>query len=253
MANFKILRYFLAFSYKGTNYHGWQRQPNATSVQEMLEKCLLQLLDKEITINGSSRTDTGVHAKVQFAHFDTTEIDIGNLVYRMNSWLPKDIAVKEIYQVSDERHSRFDATSRAYCYRINQEKDVFNFETSLFYNKELDFDKMNRAASLLLKHNDFQCFSKVKTEVNNYKCDITRAEWLKNAAHWEFHIEANRFLRGMVRAIVGTLFELGQGKMELDEFQMVLESKDRNKAGANVKAHGLTLEKVNYPEAYFNV
>lgn len=219
----------------------------------MLEKCLLQLLNKEITINGSSRTDTGVHAKVQFAHFDTDEINTENLAYRMNSWLPKDIAVKQIYAVPQEFHSRFDATSRAYCYRINQEKDVFNFETSLFYNNELDFDIMNQAASLLLTHDDFQCFSKVKTEVNNYLCDISKAEWIKNGDHWEFHIEANRFLRGMVRAIVGTLFEIGIGKIELNNFQEILDSKDRNKAGVNVKAHGLTLEKVNYPEGYFNV
>lgn len=247
------MRYFLAFSYKGTHYHGWQRQPNAQSVQEVLESCLLQVLNQEITVNGSSRTDTGVHAKLQFAHFDAEEFNLENLVYRMNSWLPKDIAISNVYKVSDECHSRFDAISREYCYRINRSKDVFNYETSLYFNKELDFNKMNTAAKLLLHHDDFQCFSKVKTEVNNYLCQITKAEWIKNEGIWEFHIEANRFLRGMVRAIVGTLLKVGMGKMDLIDFQKVLDSKDRGKAGANVKPHGLTLEKVNYPSAYFNV
>lgn len=247
------MRHFLCFSYKGTAYHGWQRQPNAISVQEVLEKCLFQLLGEEITVNGSSRTDTGVHAKVQYAHFDSPQKLSPNLVYKMNSWLPADIAISAIYSVSPECHSRFDAIQRIYCYRLNQEKDVFSNETSLFYPKPMNFDKMNDAAQLLLSHRDFQCFSKVKTEVNNYNCVISRAIWQKNNSTWEFHIEANRFLRGMVRAIVGTLLEVGVGKIDKNEFQKILASKDRSQAGANVKAHGLTLEQVIYPKGYFDV
>lgn len=245
------LRYFLEFAYKGTNYHGWQRQPNATTVQELIEVCIEQVLRSKITLNGSSRTDTGVHAAHQVAHFDT-EIEISNnFVFRLNSCLPKDIAILALHLKDDNCHSRFDASERSYIYRLHTHKNPFLVDTSLHFSKPLDFDLMNQAAALMLDHSNFECFSKVRTEVNNFNCDIREAEWLFSDHTMEFKITANRFLRGMVRAIVGTLLEVGQGKRSLQDFQDILNSNDRSKAGANVKAHGLTLEKVAYPKGYF--
>lgn len=247
------MRYFLEFAYKGTQYHGWQRQPNAFTVQEALEACFAQVLRTKITINGSSRTDTGVHAAHQMAHFDVEQVLPTNFVYRINSSLPKDIAIIDVHLKDEACHSRFDALERTYKYRIHTQKNPFLFETSLFYPKELDFSLMNEAALLLLDHTDFECFSKVKTDVFTFDCDIKEAYWYQNGNNWEFKIRSNRFLRGMVRAIVGTLLEIGQGKRSVKNFQDVLTSRNRANAGSNVKAHGLTLEKVEYPKDYFTI
>lgn len=249
------MRYFIEIGYLGTNYHGWQIQPNANSIQEELEKSLSTVLNLPIRIHGSSRTDTGVHARQQFAHIDleSLSISVSDLVWRLNSFLPKDISINGIHSLSETAHARFDATDRKYIYRINLEKDPFVLRNSLYFRKPLDLPMMNAAAQILFKHKDFQCFSKVKTEVNNFICTMEIAEWRQNGANLEFHIKANRFLRGMVRAVVGTLLDVGLGKISLEGFEDIILSKDRTKAGGAVKAHGLTLEEVNYPLNYFEV
>ncbi len=246
------MRFFLELAYNGKSYHGWQVQNNARTVQGELEIAFLHLMREKITINGSSRTDTGVHARQQYAHFDTLQVfDIPKMIYKLNSYLGDDIRVKQILKVDISMHSRFDAISRKYIYQLIREKDPFQFENALYFNRYIDFQEMNVAAQILLKHTDFQCFSKVKTEVNNFNCDIQRAEWVQNGNIWEFHIQANRFLRGMVRAIVGTLIEVGLGKLSMADFENVIISKNRNEAGAAVEAKGLFLTEVNYPKSYF--
>ncbi|AWV98420.1 tRNA pseudouridine(38-40) synthase TruA [Arcticibacterium luteifluviistationis] len=247
------MRYFFEISYLGTHYHGWQIQPREISIQECIEKGLAKILQTEIRINGSSRTDTGVHARQQYAHVEIEDLkmSIGDLTWKLNSYLPKDISINRIVAVSNEKHSRFDATDRKYIYRINLQKDPFCIENSLYFRKDLDVDKMNEVSKLLLNHSNFQCFSKVRTEVNNFICDIQKAEWILKGHNLEFHVKSNRFLRGMVRAIVGTLLDVGLGKVSQEDFQAILNSQDRRNAGSAAKAHGLTLEEVNYPENYF--
>ena len=247
------MRLFIEVSYLGKNYHGWQIQPNAITIQEMLEDGLSKLSGKPVRIHGSSRTDSGVHARQQFAHVDLEELPMkpGDLVWKMNSFLPADISVIRIIPVSQEAHSRFDAISRKYIYRISMKKNVFRIEDVLYFRKEPDVKRMNEAAQIVFQHTDFQCFSKVKTDVNNFDCEIMEAEWQWNEDILEFHIKANRFLRGMVRAIVGTLLDVGLGKMNSQEFENIILSKSRNRAGVAAEAHGLTLEEVNYPEKYF--
>ncbi len=247
------MRYFLEISYLGIHYFGWQIQPNQISIQEHLEKALSAILQEPIRIHGSSRTDTGVHAKQQFAHFDFGELNdsIKDLKWKLNSFLPKDIAIIDIHHASTTSHSRFDAINRKYIYRVNLTKDPFAIDNSLYFRKDLDVDLMNAAAKLLLNNANYQCFSKVRTEVNNYICQIELAEWKQKDSHLEFHIKSNRFLRGMVRAIVGTLLDIGQGKIKIHDFQKIIDSKDRRNAGSAAKAHGLTLEEVNYPPNYF--
>lgn len=245
------MRYIIELGYKGTHFHGWQRQPNAISVQEVLEDALSKLLNEKIAIVGSSRTDTGVHARQQFAHFDTSKvIDCQLLTSKLNAFLREDIVVYSIYKSSQETHTRFDAIFRKYIYRIETQKNPFSSDFVLFFYPKLDVNQMNKAAALLLEHTDFECFSKVKTNVNSFECKISEAIWVQNGTLLEFHIQANRFLRGMVRAIVGTLLDVGIGKISEIEFKEILNSKNRNKAGKNVEAKGLTLEKVGFPENY---
>lgn len=243
------MRYFIECAYRGTNYSGWQIQINALSVQELVEKALSTLLKHKIEITGSSRTDTGVHAMQQFAHFEIeTEIeDCDNLVYRMNKLLPFDISVQKIFKVADEYHSRFEALSRKYEYRISKKKNPFQRGLSFEFNGNLDIESMNEASRILFKHIDYQCFSKIKTEVLTFNCTILEAQWKeeKNDS-LVFHIKANRFLRGMVRAIVGTLLEVGTGKISVSDFEQIILSKDRKKAGWSVPAEGLFLMEVNY-------
>ena len=199
------MRYFIKFSYKGTNYHGWQYQPNATSVQETLTKALCVVLNSELEIMGAGRTDTGVHAKEMFAHFDfDKEIEAQALIHKLNSFLPKDIAVSDVIPVHEDAHARFDATKRTYEYHINTAKNVFLEELSWYYHQKLDVNLMNEAAKILLKHTDFQCFSKVHTDVNTFNCKISEAYWKEANNQLIFTISADRFLRNMVRAIVGT-------------------------------------------------
>lgn len=242
------MRFFIQLSYNGTNYHGWQIQPNATSVQETLTKALNVVLnEKNIVIMGAGRTDTGVHASKMFAHFDyEKEIDSKTVVHKLNSYLPKDIAVSEIINVDENAHARFDAKQRTYEYKINLSKNVFLDELSWYYNKELDVEAMNDAASLLMEFIDFQCFSKVHTDVNTFNCAITQAFWKKENDQLIFTISADRFLRNMVRSIVGTLVNVGLGKISKADFQKIIESKDRKKAGFSVPACGLYLTEIKY-------
>ena len=243
------MRYFIECAYKGTNYSGWQIQINALTVQEVIEKALSTLLKHKIDMTGSSRTDTGVHAMQQFAHFEMEEeiIDCENLVYRINKLLPFDISVQKIFKVADDYHSRFEAISRKYEYRISRKKNPFQKGLSYEFNGNLDIERMNEASRILFKHIDYQCFSKIKTEVLTFNCTILEAQWKeeKNDS-LVFHIKANRFLRGMVRAIVGTLLEVGTGKISVSDFERIILSKDRKKAGWSVPAEGLFLMEVNY-------
>ena len=206
---------------------------------------------------GAGRTDTGVHAKEMYAHFDfETPFDIQNIVHKLNSFLPKDIVVYSIFPVADEAHTRFDATKRTYEYHINTFKDAFLQEQSWYFHQKLDLDLMNQAANLLLKHTDFQSFSKVNTDVNTFDCSIFEAYWTRCGAGQSgakqenntliFTISANRFLRNMVRSIVGTLINIGLHKITLDDFETIIESKNRDKAGFSVPAHGLYLTKIEY-------
>ena len=241
------MRYFIKLAYNGKNYHGWQCQPNAASVQETVNKAVSVILNFEITIMGAGRTDTGVHAKEMFAHFDfETPIDTAILVHKLNSYLPKDIVVYDIFPVQTDNHARFNATKRTYEYHINSFKDAFLQDESWYFHQELDINLMNKAAKLLLNYEDFQCFSKVNTEVNTFDCTIFEAHWKEEKNKLVFTISANRFLRNMVRAIVGTLVNIGLRKITLEDFDTIIRSKDREKAGFSVPAHGLYLTKIDY-------
>lgn len=241
------MKYFIKLAYNGTHYHGWQYQPNAASVQETMNKAFSVLLNTTINLMGAGRTDTGVHAKEMFAHFDfETPFDIPSLVHKLNSYLPKDIVIYEIIPVHDAAHTRFDATKRTYEYHINTFKDVFSQEQSWYFHQKLDIDIMNEAAQLLFNHTDFQCFSKVNTDVNTFDCTIFEAYWKQENGNLIFTISANRFLRNMVRAIVGTLVNIGLHKITLADFTAIIEGKNRDKAGFSVPAHGLYLTKIEY-------
>ena len=241
------MRYFIELAYNGTNYHGWQYQPNAVSVQETLNDALSTILKNSIDIVGAGRTDTGVHAKQMFAHFDfDTEFEIPFLIHKLNSFLPKDIAIINLHKVHDTAHARFDATKRTYEYHIHSQKNVFENENSWYYPTVLDTAAMNSATTLLFSHTDFECFSKVNTDVNTFNCKIMEAHWQQYGNQLIFTITADRFLRNMVRAIVGTMINIGLEKIKLHDFQNILESKDRNQAGFSVPAHGLYLTKIDY-------
>ena len=245
-------RFFFKTSYFGKNYHGWQVQENAVSIQETLENCLSKLQGKPASITGSGRTDTGVHARGQIFHADLEgDIDTSTLLYKLNSFLPADISILEIRQVIPEANARFDAISRTYEYHLHTRKDPFLTDTSYYFRQTLNLDKMNQAAQTLFSHRDFEAFSRVKTQVNHFLCEISVAEWQQVDDHYVFTITANRFLRGMVRAIVGTLLEIGRDKMELDEFEKIILSKDRTNAGRAVPAHGLYFMTAEYPPEIF--
>lgn len=241
------MRYFIKLAYNGTHYHGWQYQPNASSVQETMNKALSVLLHTTINLMGAGRTDTGVHAKEMFAHFDfEPSFDIPNLIHKLNSYLPKDIVVYTIIPVHPEAHCRFDALKRTYEYHIHSLKDPFLHDLSWYFHQQLDLDLMNEAAKLLFEHTDFQCFSKVNTDVNTFDCTIFEANWKQENNCLVFTISANRFLRNMVRAIVGTLVNVGLHKITLVDFNAIIESKSRDKAGFSVPAHGLYLTEIEY-------
>lgn len=246
-------RYFIYLAYKGTAYHGWQIQPNGISVQEVLTKALSTVLRTETEITGAGRTDTGVHARLMVAHFDVegelpAEFDMTN---KLNSLLPRDIAIQKIVEVQPDAHARFDAVSRRYEYHVVTEKDVFRTELAARISDKLDFETMNRAAAVLREYRDFTSFSKLHTDVKTNNCVISRAEWTSHDGEWIFTIEADRFLRNMVRAVVGTLFEVGRHRMSVDEFRAVIEAKNRCKAGVSVPAQGLYLVDIQYPENLF--
>lgn len=241
------MRYFIKFSYNGTHYHGWQSQPNAISVQETLNKAISVILNQEIDLMGAGRTDTGVHAKMMFAHFDyEKEIKPKSTIHKLNSFLPKDIAVSDIILVSENAHARFDAKKRTYEYHIHSLKNPFLNELSWYYPKNLNIGIMNQAAALLLNHTNFQCFSKVNTDVFTYDCDLIEAHWKQENNQLIFTISANRFLRNMVRAIVGTLINVGLQKITIADFNAIIESKNRCEAGFSVPAHGLYLTEIEY-------
>jgi tRNA pseudouridine38-40 synthase len=243
------LRYFLEFAYNGTHYHGWQLQPNAATVQETLTKAISTLLRESIELVGAGRTDAGVHAKQMYAHFDYEKtIDIPILVQKMNSFLPIDIVVYNIHPVDAEAHARFDATARTYEYHMHLFKDAFSDDLSFYHFKPLNVELMNEAAKILFEYEDFECFSKTHTDVFTFNCTIYKAHWeLKDNNKLIFTISANRFLRNMVRAIVGTLISVGLEKTTLTEFRTIIESKNRGKAGFSVPGKGLFLTKVTYP------
>lgn len=241
------MRYFIQLAYNGSPFFGWQIQPNLTTVQGVIENALHLLLREEISVTGCGRTDTGVHAKQFFAHFETEQnIDSQNLTDKLNNFLPKEIAIEQIFSVANDMHARFSAISRTYKYYISTSKEPFNFHFSFRVYQKLDIEKMNQAADLLLHTEDFTSFSKLHTQVNNNICHVSEARWQNENAQLVFTITADRFLRNMVRAIVGTLLEVGKGKLTPLEFQQIINQKDRGKAGTSVPAHALFLENVRY-------
>lgn len=240
-------RYFITFSYDGTAYHGWQIQPHSISVQEQLQKALSTLLRQSIEVVGAGRTDTGVHARKMVAHFDFGELDCSQLVYKLNKMLPKDIAVYKVEQVSENMHARFSAKSRTYHYFLHLSKDPFLRAYSWQMYGDLDFDLMNKAALVLMEYRDFTSFSKVNTDTKTNDCTITEVHWDRVGDNqWRFTISANRFLRNMVRAIVGTLVEVGRGKLTIEQLRQVIEAKDRCRAGDSVPGNALFLVEVLY-------
>jgi len=241
------LRYFIELSYNGKNYHGWQIQPDAISVQQKVNRALSIMLQYEISVVGAGRTDTGVHASQMFAHFDVDQKLDENAVFKLNSILPEDIVVRKIFSVDQEMHARFNALSRSYVYKICLGRDPFSLDfTWQIHSQKFDLNRMNEAAKLLLEYQDFESFSKVKTDVYTFNCDITKAVWIEKENELTFHISANRFLRNMVRAIVGTLLEVGSGKKTVEDFRKIIESKSRSKAGLSVPAKGLFLTAIKY-------
>jgi len=246
------MRYFFEIAYSGKNYNGWQSQENAIGVQAVVEDALSKVFREEVNVVCSGRTDTGVHCEQQFFHADVKHnVQEDRDLQRLNSALPKDISIQSIRQVNEDASARYNATERSYQYRITRKKDPFSEGLAWHYFKPLDVPLMNKAAESLLGEHDFECFSKVKTDVNHFVCNMKKAEWKADGDRLEFTITANRFLRGMVRAIVGTLLDVGSGKTSLKEFQNILSSRDRKKAGANVPPYGLYLVKVKYPSNIF--
>lgn len=247
------MRYFIELSYNGKEYHGWQNQPNAISVQEVLEKALSTLLRETIEVVGAGRTDAGVHAKQMFAHLDTNvDFSAKDLIYKLNSFLPKDIAIHAVFEVPDDAHTRFDALSRSYIYKISLTKNVFDYNYSYNFRLPLDVIAMNKSCKVLFEYENFKCFSRSNTDVKTYNCDIMKAEWVKEDDMLIFSITANRFLRNMVRAIVGTMIEVGSGKISIEQFHEIIKLKDRTKAGASVPGHALYLENIEYPNHIFS-
>ncbi len=242
-------RYFITFSYDGTNYHGWQVQPNANTVQQELQHALSLVLRKNMEVVGAGRTDTGVHARNMAAHFDWEgeEIDGKQTAYRLNRILPRDIAVHAVFKVTDDMHARFSAISRTYHYYIHTQKNPFERHFSLQINYPLDFDKMNEAAKHFLAHEDYVAFCKAGGDNKTTICHVTEAQWIQTSpTTWYFRITANRFLRNMVRAVVGTLIDVGRGKITMEQFLDILHHGTRNDAGESMPGNALFLEKVEY-------
>ena len=248
------MRYFVTFSYDGGRYHGWQIQPNGDSVQERLQRALTTLLRENIAVTGAGRTDAGVHARMMVAHFDTDVcfeaadgINGAQLAYKLNRLLPQDISVQRVERVSDEMHARFSATSRMYRYYIHLVKNPFLRSYSCETHYPLDFSRMNEAARMLLSYEDFGAFCKSGADVKTTLCQVMKAEWVQTSeTKWYFEIRANRFLRNMVRAVVGTLIDVGRGRLTLDEFRKVVEGKRRTEAGESMPGNALFLEDITY-------
>lgn len=247
----KVMRYFIHLAYNGVRFFGWQKQPNQTSVQEVVTNALCMLLQQNIEIVGAGRTDTGVHALSYYAHFDIAEpINEQDVCYKLNRVLPKDIVVFSIFKVSDNVHARFSAISRTYKYRITNQKNPFAIETEFYFPYQIQIQHMNAASQLLLGTHDFTSFSKLHTDVTNNMCTVTFAKWKELEHGYEFTITANRFLRNMVRSITGTLLDVGMGKLTIEEFEKIIESKNRQNAGKSIAAHGLFLSQIEYANAW---
>jgi tRNA pseudouridine38-40 synthase len=246
-------RYFVYLAYNGKNYCGWQIQPNGISVQQILEQSLSILLQAPTAITGAGRTDAGVHARLMVAHFDAaiSELDTDSLTERMNGILPQDIAIHRIVPVHPDAHARFSALSRTYQYAVTYRKEPFCREFVYRIKKSLDVERMNDAARILFEYSDFTSFSKLHTDTKTNLCRILKAEWRQENGQLVFTIQADRFLRNMVRSIVGTLMEVGRSKLSLEGFRAIIESKDRSRAGTSVPAHALFLTDIEYPEIIF--
>jgi len=241
-------RYFIYLRYDGTAYHGWQEQPNANSVQAEIERALSTLMREGVQVVGAGRTDTGVHARMMTAHFDTEQaVDCRQLTYKLNRLLPRDIAIDRVEPVSDDMHARFSATARTYYYYVHTRKDPFCRAYSYELPFTPDFARMNLAAAMLLDVDDFAAFCKSNSDAKTTLCRVTCAQWVQDSdTQWHFVITANRFLRNMVRAIVGTLFDVGRGRLSLDEFSRIIESRSRQGAGESVPGNALFLENIEY-------
>ena len=245
-------RYFVYLTFKGTDFHGWQVQPNGRSVQGELEKALRTLLQEKIALSGAGRTDTGVHAKCMIAHFDTDQNIVNdNFIFNLNNLLVDSISIDSLREVKFDFHARFDAISRTYQYVITPKKDPFQSEFAHRYTKKMDIDSMNIAAKKMLGERDFSCFSKSKTQTYTNNCNLQKAEWRERDGLFIFEIKANRFLRNMVRAIVGTLLEVNEGKRTMESIPELLESKNRSNAGVSAPAKGLYLVDIEYPPKGF--
>lgn len=247
------MRYFVYFSYLGTGFHGWQRQPNGISVQETMEHAFSTILREETELVAAGRTDAGVHARLMVAHFDVTRpvSQPEHLKARLNNYLPKSIAVSKIVPVQDTAHARYDALSRRYEYHVTTQKNPFLEGLATRVSPDMDFRLMNEAARLLLWTEDFASFCKVHNDAKTTLCDVRKAEWTEQNDRWVFSIEANRFLRNMVRAVVGTLFDVGKGKIGIDEFRHIIDTRYRTAAGMSAPAEGLYLVDVTYPDSLF--
>lgn len=247
------MRYFIRLSYRGAEFHGWQTQPNAATVQETIERAMATVLRTPIAITGAGRTDTGVNAAMMVAHFDCDSVppDTGRLVRSLNSLLGRDIAIHTIFPVAADAHARFDATSRTYKYFTHRGKSPFLYPLSWQLPPKIDFDLMNEAAALLPRYTDFTSFSKLHADVKTNNCAVTHARWEPEGGQMVFTITADRFLRNMVRAIVGTLVEVGTGRLTVDGFAHVIEQRDRCRAGTSMPGHPLFLWNITYPYPIF--
>jgi tRNA pseudouridine38-40 synthase len=247
-------RYFIFISYKGTSYHGWQLQPNAITIQKILDEALCRVIEEEISTTGAGRTDTGVHASVFCAHFESIASDLGtrkNLVFKLNRYLPKDISVSSIRQVLPDAHARFSAISRTYKYFIARIKDPFSEESAWLIHGNIDVSLMNQACNILMEQSDFTSFSRLHSGNKTNICRIYSALWEEEAGGLVFTLKADRFLRNMVRAIAGTMIEIGTGKMNLDEFMDIIMARDRCRAGKSAPAKALFLADIEYPDEIF--
>ncbi|NDW10225.1 tRNA pseudouridine(38-40) synthase TruA [Dysgonomonas sp. 520] len=244
-------RYFIYLAYNGTDYNGWQIQPNGKSIQETLQNALSTLLRTPTEIVGAGRTDAGVHARLMAAHFDAEISNLDEFSDRMNRILPKNIAIFRTIRVKPDAHARFDATARLYRYYITTEKDPFLYPFKHKIHHDLDMDMMNRCANILFEYKDFTSFSKLHTDVKTNDCEIMHAQWERQGNDYIFTIQANRFLRNMVRAIVGTLLEAGRGKLDEQGMRRIIEAKNRSTAGHSVPGNALFLEDIEYKEDIF--
>jgi tRNA pseudouridine38-40 synthase len=252
--NFTLVRYFIFISFKGTSYHGWQVQPNSITVQKIIEEALTRILGEGISITGAGRTDAGVHALIFCAHFDSSNPELTaekKLLFRLNRFLPYDISITEIKKVLPDSNARFSAVSRTYKYYISQIKDPFNDDLSWFIHGDLDIRSMNRASELMLNHSDFTSFSRLHSDNKTNQCKIFQAGWEQSDNRLIFTIKADRFLRNMVRAIVGTMVEVGRGKLNPEGFDRIILAKDRSAAAMSAPAKGLFLTAIEYPEEIF--